>query len=185
MTLGPAFDGVMTAARTGADWAWTELYRDLAPVVLGYFRAHGADEADDLTSEVFVSMVRNLAAFEGNEEQFRSWVFVIVHRRLLDERRHKGRHPVDPTEHDRLDSPAPADVEGAAIDSVQTERIRETFSQLSDDQRDVLLLRVVADMSIEETARLLRKTRGAVKSLQHRGLSAVAKILADQQPVSP
>lgn len=184
MPLGPSFDAVLTAARTGADWAWERMYTDLAPVVIGYFRAHGASEPEDLTSEVFVSMVRKLASFSGNEERFRSWVFVIVHRRLLDDRRRLVRHPETPTETVRLDGPSAETIETEALGAVATAHVRDVFGRLSDDQRDVLTLRVVADLSLEETARILGKTTGAVKSLQHRGLAAVAKILAEQGAVS-
>jgi RNA polymerase sigma-70 factor (ECF subfamily) len=180
VTLGPAFDGVLDAARTGADWAWTEIYRDLAPPILGYFRSHGAPEPEDMTSEVFVSMVRNLVNFQGSEEQFRSWVFVIVHRRLLDARRHLIRHPVSPMETEALERQAPTDAETEALNRVATEDVQRTFARLSDDQRDVLTLRVVGDLPLEEVARVLGKSLGAVKSLQHRGLQAVARILSER-----
>ncbi len=184
MTIGPSFDAVLDAARTGVDWAWAEIYKDLAPVVFGYFRAHGASEAEDLTSEVFVSMVRNLSSFTGTEEQFRSWVFVIVHRRLLDDRRRLIRHPETPAETQRLDTPSAEAVETEALDAVMTEQVRNVFAQLSEDQRDVLILRVIADLPLDETARILGKTTGAVKSLQHRGLAAAANVLAAQGAVS-
>ena len=180
MTLGPAFSGALAAARTGADWAWAELYRDLAPAILGYFRAHGAAEAEDLTSEVFIAIVRNLASFEGNEDQFRSWVFVIVHRRLQDHRRSLTRHQVDPLPTERLERRSNVDVEGEALDAISTARVKRTFAQLSEDQRDVLTLRIIAELSLDETATILRKSTGAVKSLQHRALQNVVKILSDQ-----
>jgi RNA polymerase sigma factor (sigma-70 family) len=185
MPLGPAFAGALAAARTGADWAWAEIYRDLAPAVLGYFRAHRAVDAEDLTSEVFVSMVRNIGSFEGDEDQFRSWVFVIVHRRLQDERRRHARKPVTPVETERLDRVADTDVEAEALHALSTARVRETFAQLSDDQRDVLTMRIIADLSLEDTALVLGKTVGAIKSLQHRGLAAVAKILSALTVVLP
>ncbi len=180
MTLGPAFSDALSAARTGADWAWTALYHDLAPAVLGYFRAHSAAEAEDLTSEVFVSMVRNLAKFEGNEDQFRSWVFVIVHRRLQDERRALARRPVEPVPAERLERRSTVDVEAEALDAVSTARVRQTFALLSEDQRDVLTLRIIAELSLEETSHVLGKTTGAIKSLQHRGLQNVVKILSNE-----
>lgn len=183
MALGESFYPVLEAARTGADWAWERIYRDLAPVVLGYFRAHGASEPEDLTSEVFVAMVRNLSSFTGSEEQFRSWVFVIVHRRLLDDRRRLVRHPETPAETERLDRASPDAVETEVLDAVSTAHVRDTFAHLSDDQRDVLVLRVIGDLSLDETARVLGKTTGAVKSLQHRALAAVARLLsADPDP---
>jgi RNA polymerase sigma-70 factor (ECF subfamily) len=184
MTLGPAFETTLAAAKEGADQAWAEIYRDLVGAVLGYFRAHGAAEPEDLTSEVFVSMVRNIAGFEGTEEQFRSWVFVIVHRRLQDERRTRARRPVTPAPPERLERVDATDVEGDALATVGTQQVRDTFAKLSDDQRDVLTLRIVADLSLDETARVLGKTTGAVKALQHRGLQAVAKFLSGEAVAS-
>jgi RNA polymerase sigma-70 factor (ECF subfamily) len=182
MSIGPSFEGVLDAARTGADWAWTTIYRDLAPAVLGYLRARGASEPEDLTSEVFVGVVRNLQDFEGDEDAFRSWVFVIAHRRLQDERRSHVRHPVDPVPPELLDQPV-GNVEDEALAAVDTRHMIDTFATLSHDQREVLTLRVVADLSLEQTAEILGKSQGAVKSLQHRALAQLAKKLVPE-PVS-
>jgi RNA polymerase sigma-70 factor (ECF subfamily) len=184
MTLGPAFEATLVAAKHGADQAWAEIYRDLVPAVLGYFRAHGAAEPEDLTSEVFVSMVRNITGFHGTEEQFRSWVFVIVHRRLQDERRARARRPVSPEPTERLERVGSADVEGEALAAMTTDQVRATFAKLSDDQRDVLTMRIIAELSLEETAKVLKKTTGAIKALQHRGLQAVVKILSGEAVAS-
>jgi RNA polymerase sigma factor (sigma-70 family) len=99
VTLGVGFNGVLAAAQAGAAWAFRALYDDLAPVVTGYLRLHGASDPDDVASETFLGVSRNLARFTGDEDAFRSWVFTIAHRRLLDDRRRKGRqpttHPID------------------------------------------------------------------------------------------
>ena len=63
--LGENFSGTLEAARTGADWAWAAIYRDLSPAVLGYLRARGAHEPEDVTGEVFVQVVRDLQRFNG------------------------------------------------------------------------------------------------------------------------
>jgi RNA polymerase sigma-70 factor (ECF subfamily) len=170
---------VLDAARTGAEWAWTEIYRDLAPVVLGYLRAHGASEPEDITSEVFVSMVRKLPDFEGGEDKFRSWVFVIAHRRMQDERRRLRRHPETPTPTERLERRA-GHVEDEAMDALATDAVRRRFAELSPDQRDVLLLRLVADVPIDEVARIVGKSTTAVKALQRRGLARLAKALSTE-----
>ena len=179
MTLGPAFPDTLEAARAGAPWAWTTLYRDVAPSVTGYLRAHGAREAEDLTSEVFVAIVRGIAEFKGDEAGFRSWVFVIAHRRLLDERRRYVRHPVDLVHGEVLDTPVEgADVE--ALGRISVEQIQALFSQLTDDQRDVLLLRIVAGLTVEEVAEIVGKRAGAVKALQRRGLATLARMISKE-----
>jgi len=180
--IGLNFPTVLDAARTGAEWAWTTLYRDLAPAVLGYLRMNGTPDAEDLTQEVFVAVVRGLNEFEGNEDNFRSWVFVIAHRRMQDGRRHAVRHPVDSTPTQRLERPG-GNVEDEAIESLETKRVREMFARLAGDQREVLLLRIVAGLSVNETAEVLGKTPGAVKQLQRRGLLALQRT-SDKQAVT-
>lgn len=179
MTLGPVFRDVLEAARAGAPWGWTTLYREMAPAITGYLRAHGAREPEDLTSEVFVAIVRRLRDFEGDEAGFRSWVFVIAHRRLLDERRRNFRHPVDLVPEYVIDTP----VEGAdeeAMGNLSVEQIQELFSQLTEDQRDVLLLRIVAGLTVEEVSEVVGKRPGAVKALQRRGLAALARMISKE-----
>jgi len=148
-------------------------------VVVGYLRAHGAREPEDLASEVFVAVVRGLAEFSGDETGFRSWVFVIAHRRLLDERRSHSRHPVGPAPSETLDT-AVAGVEDQALANLSIEDIRVLLSRLSDDQRDVLLLRIVAGLTVEEVAEVVGKRAGAVKALQRRGLASLARTIAKQ-----
>jgi hypothetical protein len=81
------FDAVLTAARAGEARGIERIFVALSPVVEGYLRLQGAAEPQDLTSEVFLAVVRNIGSFAGDEASFRSWVFTIAHRRLLDERR--------------------------------------------------------------------------------------------------
>ena len=93
MRTGLPFDDVLAAAQTGAAWAFEVLYRDLAPVVTGYLRLHGAAEPDDLASETFIGVFTGLAGFSGDEDALRSWVFTIAHRRLVDDWRRRSRRP--------------------------------------------------------------------------------------------
>jgi RNA polymerase sigma-70 factor (ECF subfamily) len=176
------FDAVLTAARDGAPWALERMFTALAPVVTGYLRVQGSAEPEDLTSEVFVAVLRKLGDFHGDEAGFRSWVFTIAHRRLLDERRRRSRRP--PPEHltDTADAfapelRAPADVEGALDRSLGVDRVRALCERLVPGQRDVLLLRLLGDLSIEQVAETLGKSTGAVKALQRRGLLAIGRLL--------
>jgi RNA polymerase sigma factor (sigma-70 family) len=180
--FGGQFDAVLTAARDGAPWALERMFTALAPAVTGYLRVQGSAEPEDLTSEVFVAILRNLRNFQGDEAGFRSWVFTIAHRRLLDERRRRARRPPPESLTDRADalereSPAADDVEGAIDRSLGAERVRALCDRLVPDQRDVLLLRLLGDLSIEQIAGALGKTNGAVKALQRRGLAAVGRLL--------
>lgn len=177
--LGTSFPGVLEAARTGADWAWTALYRELSPVVLGYLRAQGARDPEDLTGEVFLQVVKSLASFGGNETEFRSWVFVIAHRKLIDERRYHGRRPVEAAEAETLEAQGQSgDTEQEALQKLATAEITQIMNRLSGDQRDVLLLRILGDMKVEDVGRAIGKSASAVQALQKRGLTRLKKLLA-------
>ena len=174
--LGQAFEDVLRAARVGADWAWAEIYDDLAPAMLGYARARGAAEPDDLVGEIFLQIVRDLPRFDGSEADFRSWAFTIGHHRLLDDFRKRARRPVEPVEPEQLtDALGRGDAEEEALASLGTQRVRRLLSTLTAEQQEALLLRVIADLSTEEIGKILRKRPGAVKALQRRGLAGLKK----------
>lgn len=179
MALGDSFDDVLEAARAGGEWAWEQLYNDLAPVVLGYLRKLRASDPEDLLGETFVHIVRRIDDFRGDESGFRSWVFVIAHHRFLDERRRASRHPETPAPAEALDTRAPQDVEHAVLDRLATDRIAAILDTLTADQRAVLMLRIVGGLTVEEVARAVGKRPGAVKALQRRGLAVVREFLQD------
>jgi RNA polymerase sigma-70 factor (ECF subfamily) len=173
-----SFASLLTAAQAGGQWAYERLYRSLAPAVAGYLRVQGAPEPDDLTSEVFERAFSAIAGFSGGEAQFRSWVFTIAHHRLTDERRRSARRPL------RVDIDVPevasGDVEDEAVRRMATERVRQLCDGLVADQRDVLLLRMLACLTVAEIARALDKSPGAVKALQRRGLATLRRQMERQ-----
>jgi RNA polymerase sigma-70 factor (ECF subfamily) len=167
-----SFENVLFAARAGAEWAWARIYQDLAPSLAGYFRAQGCAEPDDLVAEVFLQVVRGLDGFSGPEPAFRAWVFTIAHRRMVDEVRRRVRRPVVPAEPSLVDEAAGegGDVTEDAFAGLDRERVREAIAELPGDQRTVLLLRIIGDLTIEQIAEALGKRPGAVKALQRRAL---------------
>ncbi len=172
-TFGESFDGVLVAARTGEDWAWRELYQELAPRVRGYLRARGEIDPDDLTGEVFLQLARDLSRFDGGEAEFRAWVMTIAHHRLLDERRRRSRRPAEAAAPEEMPEPLGGDVEEEALARVGEERVRQALAGLSKEQRSVLLLRILGDLTVEQVAGALGKSPGAVKALQRRGLETL------------
>ena len=167
-----SFDNVLYAARAGAEWAWERIYAELAPGVRGYLRANGAADADDLVSEVFLQVVRGLDGFSGGEGAFRGWVYTIAHRRLVDDVRRRVRRPATVLGPDDLAALAPAggDVEDEAHAALDAERVRAAIDGLPRDQRAVLLLRIIGDLTVEQIAEAVGKKPGAVKALQRRAL---------------
>lgn len=171
MSVGERFDEVLSAAKEGADWAWTELYFDLAGPIIGYLASRGAAEPEDLAGETFLHVARAIPSFQGDEGSFRSWVFVIAHRRMIDARRTASR--TVPTRPDLEIEAKDGNVEEEAIDRLATAELVRTLEVLTDDQREVLALRTIADLSLEQTAEVMKKTIGAVKGLQRRALETL------------
>ncbi len=177
MVLGPDFSKVLMAAKCGAEWAWADLYRDLAGAVRGYFRARGALDAEDLASETFLQVARDIQAFEGDEDGFRSWVFVIAHRRLIDSWRAAGSRPRSTPLEEPMRDIQGGDVEEEALDRIATAEVLAAFEHLTEDQRAVLALRIIGGLSAEQTGEILGRRPGAVRALQHRGLLTLQEIM--------
>ena len=185
MGTGLPFDDVLVAAQAGAAWAFEVLYRDLAPAVTGYLRLHGAAEPDDLASETFVGVFTGLARFQGDEGALRSWVFTIAHRRLMDDWRRRSRRPQladDPESLGEVAEGIGGDVEHDALVRVGAENVHRLCGQLPEDQRTVLLLRILADLTIEQVAEVMDRSEGAVKALQRRGLRTLRGLLEEVSP---
>ena len=147
-------------------------YREFAPALLGYFRSHGMSSAEDLVGEVFVNVAQNLRTFRGGPDDLRRWVFTIARRRRADSiRRLVLRRRIvlgDPPDREAPDCRVAFDTDLVAA-----------LQQLTRVQRDVVVLRFVADLSIEDVACILRRSAGAVKALQVRALSRLATNLGD------
>ena len=170
MRTGLPFDDVLAAAQAGAAWAFETLYRDLAPSVTGYLRLHGAVEPDDLASETFIGVFTGLSGFSGGEDALRAWVFTIAHRRLVDDWRRRSRRPQVADDPGDLTELLGGDVEDDALVGVGTETVHKLCAELPDDQRSVLLMRILADLTVEQVAAAMGRSVGAVKALQRRGL---------------
>lgn len=173
MSAGLPFDDVLAAAQGGAGWAFEVLYRDLAPAVTGYLRLHGAQEPDDLASETFVGVFTGLASFSGDERALRGWVFTIAHRRLLDDWRRRSRRPQLTDDPGAGPDPVGGDVEDDVLDRLGGETVEQLCGLLPPDQRSVLLLRILADLTVEQVAAVTGRSIGSVKALQRRGLRAL------------
>jgi RNA polymerase sigma-70 factor, ECF subfamily len=175
------FDALLQRAQEGDRDAWTDLYHDVAPLVLGYLRARRADQPEDLTGEVMLQVVRDIATFGGTHERFRSWVLSIAHNRLIDEARYRARRPVVPTDTAELEPDADPrdDPAHTLLESVELHDAVALLDPLTDDQREVILMRVVAGLSVRETARALGKRPGAIKALQFRALERLRRHLPE------
>lgn len=179
-SLGASFDGLLAAAQAGGGWALERLWKSVAPQVRGYLATQGVAEPDDMTSEVFINVFKALPSFTGNEAAFRSWLFTIAHRRIQDGRRMAARRPLSESFDSNVHSTDTSGADHVALQQLATERVTALCAQLAPEQRDVLLLRLVAGFTIDEIAGVLGKSRGGTKALQRRGVLALQKIMSTE-----
>jgi RNA polymerase sigma-70 factor (ECF subfamily) len=180
----------LAGARRREPAAVSRLYTAYAPALFRFFLAAVGDRptAEDLTGDVFKSAIEDLPRFRGPVEALGGWLFRIARHDLSDYRRRQVRNLVQPLE-DLLEEAAAAggamDPEELALDRVEGHRVLAALLQLTPDQREVLLLRLVADLTAPEVAGILNKSTDAVKALQHRGLASLARVLAMTNDTSP
>ena len=184
MLAAEEFDDLLPAARAGGGWALTRLWEAYSPAVRRYAATRGSQEPDDLTSEVFLGVLTGLAGFTGDEPAFRTWLFTVTHRRCLDELRKRTRRRTEPSA-EVDDGRLEASAEDRAVENDEAARALALLGTLSPDQREVLYLRIVADLSVEQVAEAVGKRPGAVKALQRRGLDSLRRVIPQQRVSEP
>lgn len=171
--------------RRGDAEAVTFVYRTLSGPLYGYLLRRWGDpaSAQDLVADVFIEVLESIQTFEGPPAAFRAWVFRIARNTLIDHARKEGRrrHASVDEAAEAGDLPAAADSpERDALGRLEQARILRLVDELSADQRDVVLLRLVADLPIADVADIIGKTPGAVKLLQHRALQTLRRRLGEE-----
>jgi len=185
--IGPDFERVLSRARVGDELAWSVLYDDLAGPMLGYLRGRGAPEPEDQLGEALLQVARDLATFEGDEVGFRSWVFTVAHRRMLDASRTRRRRPAAPLPPDRLRPLAEA--LGGPVDEMDREvgriadrdLLMQLLEHLTDEQREVLLLRFAADLDTATVGEVTGRSANAVAAITRRGLAVLRSVIEQQR----
>jgi RNA polymerase sigma-70 factor, ECF subfamily len=177
----------LEGARRREPGAVTRVYTAYAPALFRFFMASVGDRhlAEDLTGTVFTSAIEGLPRFRGPVEALGGWLFRIARHDLFDFRRKQARTRTDRLD-DVIDEAAVAagaeDPEELAIERLEGRRVLAALRELSQDQREVLLLRMGGGLTAPEVAAVLGKTTGAVKALQHRGLASLARVLGLRSP---
>ena len=175
MTPSRLSEPTIAEARRREPAALAELYRFLHPPILRYLRALEPNEAEDLASEVWLSLMTSLDRFQGDDRALRALAFTIAHARLVDLRRRQARRrtvAASPEELARYGERR--DVEEEAISGLSTKEALAEIARLPRDQAEVVLLRVLGDLSVQDVAAIVRKRPGHVRVLQHRGLRRLA-----------
>jgi RNA polymerase sigma-70 factor (ECF subfamily) len=170
------------AAQEGDECAFRTVYRAVHPRLLGYVRTlvHDTD-AEDVTSEAWLQIARDLQRFSGDADRFRGWAARIARNRALDHLRMRGRRPAsggDETE--LLTLPDGADTADEALEALGTDRTMALVARLPRDQAEAVILRVVVGLDAKSTAEVLGKRSGAVRTAAHRGLRRLAELLDER-----
>jgi len=173
--VGVPFETVLAAAQSGATWATTTLWREYSPSVAGFARGRGSRDPEDLASEVFLTVFDTLSTFEGTESEFRSYIFSIAYRRLVDELRQRARRGETVQWLPENDVRSEPSAEDAADERFADASVLALLDGLPEDQRNVMVLRIVSDLTVEQIAEVLGKKPGAVKALQRRALNSLRK----------
>jgi RNA polymerase sigma-70 factor (ECF subfamily) len=144
---------------------------------MGFFRSRGVEAPEDAAGDVFFELARGLVDFEGNEDSFRTFVFAIAYKRLLVENLYSHRRQRS-TLSDRVLDRLQGDVLGTGPISATevSEDLRRALESLTSEQRDVLCLRIVAGLSVEQVAEVLDRGVKTVRTLQRRGMSRVRSL---------
>jgi len=177
----------LAAARDGDRDALGQLWRIYQPQILRFLRARRCPSPDDAASQVWIDVGRAFAGFDGDGRAFQRWVFTIARNRSIDEiRRAKRRGEAPLTDDERpgtdgFDRTVDATADPAA-DIGSLEWALAQIDRLPTDQAEAVMLRVIADLSVTETAMVMGHSENNVRVLVHRGLIRLRSMLTAQQP---
>lgn len=177
-----AYDGelgeAVVRAQAGDEAAFAVAYRLVQPGLLGYLRGIVGDDAEDIASDAWLEIARDLGRFKGDGAGFRGWTATIARHRALDHlRRQKVRPRATALENDLLDIPGAHSTQDQALEALSTEQALTLIARLPRDQAEAVLLRVVVGLDGPAAARVLGKRPGAVRTASHRGLKKLAQLL--------
>ncbi|WP_209645547.1 RNA polymerase sigma factor [Kibdelosporangium banguiense] len=166
----------LSEAQHGDEDAFRVLYRSVQPALLRYLRVLVGEDAEDVASEAWLQIVRDLTSFRGDVDGFRGWATTIARHRAMDHLRRQRRRPIvtGPVE-DLADRSGPEETAESAVNAVATDAALALIGRLPRDQAEAVLLRVVVGLDVKGAARLLGKRPGAVRTAAYRGLRKLAE----------
>jgi RNA polymerase sigma-70 factor (ECF subfamily) len=168
-------------AQKGDADAFSELYNRHYAAIYRYafFRVADASAAEDIASDVFVRLVEHIGRYRYRGRPLLAWLYTIARNLVIDHQRATGRKRTVPLEERDV---AWIEDDGSGQERILTRQmLLACIERLTEDQRCVILLKFVEGLDNGETARVMGKPVGAVKSLQHRALAAMRRCL-DEEP---
>ena len=169
---------VVRAAVKGDEAAFVWLYRRVQPRVLRYLRVLVGEDAEDVASETWLQIARDLNSYRGEGAGFTGWATTIARNRALDHlRRRQRRHGVLTADEFFEDLAGLDDTEGRAMQAAEMRAVIDWIATLPQDQAEAILLRVVMGLDARTAGDVVGKKAGAVRTAAHRGLRRLAEQL--------
>ena len=177
--IGGDFEAVLKAAQAGDEAAFSLLVRDAQPSLLRYLRVVSATEAEDVAGDTWVTVVRGLRRFRGDESAWRAWLFATARRRAVEEGRRRARPPATaPWDAAELPDSGHLDPADVTLANLGLEEAVQAIRRLPAAQAEVLMLRLVGGLSTAAVADIVGSSPGAVRVAAHRALRKVAAELS-------
>ena len=166
-------DRWLDRARRGHGDGFDELYKWLGGAVRGFAASRGAADPEGVVNEVFLKAFRSLDTFDGDSAGFRNWIFAMTRNQLIDDHRRSTRRPV--TADAEIPDQPTTGADEIALDQLGNERVARLLSTLTEAQREVVVLRIIADLSVSDVAEIVGRPPTAVKRLQARALRTLER----------
>ncbi|HEY9287093.1 MAG TPA: sigma-70 family RNA polymerase sigma factor [Candidatus Dormibacteraeota bacterium] len=182
--MRPAEDALIRRAQALDPGALAELYDRHFDGIYRYLytRVRHQADAEDLTEQVFLKMVDSIARYRPQGVAFSSWLYRIAHNLLVDRYRRAGRETVELSSdlHDLRPQIDPATM---AQQSDDRRRLMAAIQRLTPEQQQIVSMRFVDGLEVEEIARLTHRSPGAIHSMQHRALASLYRFLMEEEEV--
>ena len=167
-------DTALRRARDGNESGFRELWSVLQPRLLRYLAVKAPGVAEDVAAETWLQVVRDLARFRGDADDFRAWLFTVARNRAIDAARASGARPVVLLP----DLPEPAtsagSAEAQALERLSTQDALRLVATLPADQAELVALRVIAGLDVAAVASITGRSSGAVRVGVHRALKTLS-----------
>ncbi len=170
-------------AKKGSQEAMAKLYDAFVEKIYTYvyYRVGNPAEAEDLTEEVFLKMVEKMRYFKGKGHAFINWLFTIAKNSVTSYYRSKARRETFALSEIPESSTASESTEERFLREEGSKELYEGISQLTEEQQQVIILRFFSHLSTSDVSKIVGKSEGAVKALQHRALISLYKKLARRE----
>jgi len=172
-------ESLVRRAQQGEQEAFAHLYENYFDKIYRYVALRIGDrmEAEDITQQVFLHAIRAISSFKWKGVPFSAWLFRIAHNQVVDYLRKKTRRTVTPLEEPMVASND--DPQLIAEQRLNIEKLDSATKRLTPAQREVISLRFAGELPIAQVAKLMGKSEGAIKALQHSAIVALRKVLCD------